>query len=122
MIIIIMIIIIIIINTNYHHDQVDEDNLSPVADSPIAVCPRVTPLDQLGGGGGGGGAEDADSCCSSLTEDTASVTGTVVELGSTEAGAENSVMEQLQSLDLGIKSFSLPSIQVDNSGCILEYQ
>ena len=27
--------------------QVDEDNLSPVADSPIAVCPRVTPLDQL---------------------------------------------------------------------------
>ena len=98
----------------------DEDNLSPVADSPIAVCPRVTPLDQLGGGGGG--AEEADSCCSSLTEDTASVTGTVVELGNTEAGAENSVMEQLQSLDLGIKSFSLPSIQVDNSGCILEYQ
>ena len=102
----------------------DEDNLSPVADSPIAVCPRVTPLDQLGGGGGGGGggAEEADSCCSSLSEDTASVTGTVVELGNTEAGAENSVMEQLQSLDLGIKSFSLPSIQVDNSGYILEYQ
>ena len=98
----------------------DEDNLSPVADSPIAVCPRVTPLDQLGGGGGG--AEDADSCCSSLSEDTASVTGTVVDLGNTEAGAENSVMEQLSSLDLGIKSFSLPSIQVDNSGCILEYQ
>ena len=56
--------------------------------------------------------EEADSCCSSLTEDTASVTGTVVDLGDTEAGAENSLMAQLSNLDLGIKSFSLPSIQV----------
>lgn len=82
-------------------DEVDESNLSPVTNSPIATCPRVTPLECL--------RRSPDS--SSSDPETASITGTIIEMGDITELSNGNVMDDLKSLDLNIKTFSLPPIK-----------
>ena len=84
-------------------DEVDEDNLSPVTFSPIAVCNRVTPLEYLD--------KTVDDVSSSYSEeDTASITGTVQEMKTVDNTDPNPAAA-LKTMDLNIKSFALPSIK-----------
>ena len=88
-------------------DEVDEDNLSPVTFSPIAVCNRVTPLEYLDK------ERTFDDVSSSYSDDddTASIADTIKEA---KTGVDNDAcnpVEDLNSLDLNLKSFSLPSIK-----------
>ena len=87
-------------------DEVDEDNLSPVTHSPIATCPRVTPLECLRKR-----MTDSPSSLSSSDTETASITGTIIEMGDILEVNNENVMEDLRSLDLNIKTFSLPVIK-----------
>ena len=87
-------------------DEVDESNLSPVTNSPIATCPRVTPLECLQRR-----RTDSPGSSSSSDTDTASITGTIIEMGDDAEVRNGNVMDDLKSLDLNIKSFSLPAIK-----------
>ena len=57
-------------------DEVDEDNLSPVTNSPIALCPRVTPLERLTRDPGF--SSETDETSSVDSEFSNSICGTVI--------------------------------------------
>ena len=89
-------------------DEVDEDNISPVTNSPIAICTRVTPLDQLGIE-----KEDtSDGVSMSLNSETGSLSDLTSDKDVEDEEEENFLNEELlKKLDLDVKMVSLPFIK-----------
>ena len=95
-------------------DELDEDNVSPVTNSPIAICTRVTPLDQLGIEK----EETFDGVSTSMGTETGSLSDQTSEKDIDDDEEDEFIIPEkiLKQLDLDVKMFSLPLIKpVDQS-------
>ena len=89
--------------------EVDEDNISPVTNSPIAICTRVTPLDQLGIEK----EETLDGVSTWLGSETGSLSDQTSEKDDDDEEEEEKLSPEniMKKLDLDVKMVSLPLLK-----------